>query len=197
MGADESTVADVFGDFDSDMGDAESSMNDSLRNACVLPKQARKTVTKILQPTFIEASGRTITDYTNHAKRYLNVIGLSSLDFRTPKADEHPLDFCKISDRHEVLKRIDDLDLIRYWEHLHVLHLLFGITLSTTYNNMDGDAIRVKLAEGGMHLNFSCRMYRREMRRGKFFLHEHLATAMSWSEEPIEILCKHIRRPFS
>ena len=34
-------------------------------------------------------------------------------------------------------------------------------------------------------------MYRRQIKRGKFFLHEHPATAMSWSEEPIDRLCKH------
>ena len=67
MDADESAVAEVFGDFDSDMGEAESAMVDSLKMAGVLPKHARKKVKKMLQPTFIEAYGRTITDYTNQA----------------------------------------------------------------------------------------------------------------------------------
>ena len=70
--AEESSIADVFGDFDSDMGDAESSMADSLKSAGVLPKQARKKTKRILQPTFVEAYGRTITDYTNQARRNLN-----------------------------------------------------------------------------------------------------------------------------
>ena len=78
MDADESAVADVFGDFDSDMGEAESAMVDSLKMAGVLPKHARKKVKKMLQPTLIEAYGRTITDYTNQARRNLNVKGLSS-----------------------------------------------------------------------------------------------------------------------
>ena len=51
MDADESTVADVFGNFESDMGDAESSRVDNLKFAGVLPRQARKKVNKILQPT--------------------------------------------------------------------------------------------------------------------------------------------------
>mgnify|MGYP000226873078 CR=1 FL=1 len=110
MDADESTVADVFDDFDSDTGDAESSTVDSLKIAGDLPKQARKKVKKMLQPTFIEAYGRTITDYTNQARRNLNVKGLSSLDFRTPKANGNPSDFRQRSDRHEALKLIDDLD---------------------------------------------------------------------------------------
>ena len=72
------------------MGEAESAMVDSLNMAGVLPKHARKMAKKILQPTFIEAYGRTITDYTNQAQRNLNVNGLSSLDFRTPKANGNP-----------------------------------------------------------------------------------------------------------
>ena len=57
-------------------------MVDSLKIAGVLPKHARKKIKKVLQPTVIEAYGRTITDYTNQARRNLNVKGLLSLDFR-------------------------------------------------------------------------------------------------------------------
>ena len=178
MEADEAAVADVFGDFDSDMGEAESAMVDSLKMAGVLPKHARKKAKKILQPTFIEAYGRTITDYTNQARRNLNVKGLSSLDFRTPKANGSPWDFRQRSDRHEALKLIDDLD--PDWVLGAPPCTAFSIwNYALNYKKMDADAVREKLAEGRMHLKFCCRMYRREIRRGKFFLHEHPATAMS------------------
>ena len=112
------------------MGEAESAMVDSLKMEGVLPKHARKKAEKIMQPTFIEAYGRTITDYTNQARRNLNVKGLSSLDFRTPKANGNPWDCRQRSDRHEALKLIDDLD--PDWVFLHAPPSPFGTTLSTT-----------------------------------------------------------------
>ena len=51
MDASESAVADIFGDFDDAMDDAETSMIDSLKVAGVMPKKARKTARKIMQPT--------------------------------------------------------------------------------------------------------------------------------------------------
>ena len=75
MDASESAVADIFGDFDDAMEDAETSMIDSLKMAGVTPKQIRKKARKIMQPTLIEAYGKTITDFTK-ARRNLNVKGL-------------------------------------------------------------------------------------------------------------------------
>ena len=106
-------VADMFGDFgdaqeaDSAM-EAESVMVDALMIAVVSPKRAKKKVNNLLNPTFIEIWGRTITDYTNASRRNLNVKGISSLDFRTPKADGTPWDFRKRSDRHAAMKLIED-----------------------------------------------------------------------------------------
>ena len=39
------------------------------------------------------------------------------------------------------------------------------------------------IEEGRQHLEFVCWMYRRQLRNGKWFLHEHPATAVSWSEK--------------
>ena len=62
--------------------------------AGAVPTQAGKKITTILQPTVIEAYGRAINDYAIEAKQNPNVKGLSPLDLRTPKADEHYWDFC-------------------------------------------------------------------------------------------------------
>ena len=43
MNASEPDVADIFGDFDDDMGDAESSMVDSLKVAGVVPKKSTES----------------------------------------------------------------------------------------------------------------------------------------------------------
>ena len=110
MDEDETKVADIFGDFDSDMEDGGASMMDSLRVCGVTSKRARKKIKGMIQPTFIEAYGRTITDYTNASRRNLNVKGLSSLDFRTPKANGAPWDFRRRSDRQAAIKLVDDLN---------------------------------------------------------------------------------------
>jgi hypothetical protein len=90
MDEDEANVAEVFGDFDSDMAEMESSMVDSLKIAGVLPRSARQKVKSMIRSTLVEAYGRTITDHTNQAKRNLNIRGLSSLDFCTLKPNGKP-----------------------------------------------------------------------------------------------------------
>ena len=136
-------------------------MIDSLEVAEAVSKQARKKVKNIWQPTFIEAYGKTVTDYTNQVRRDINVKALSSLALRSFKSNGAPWDFRTISDRHEALKMIDDLD--SDW--------VIGAppcTASSIWNyaldskKIDTDAIREKLGEGWIHrmnIRFCCRMY--------------------------------------
>ena len=55
---------------------------------------------------------------------------------------------------------------------------------------MDPEKVRAMIAEGRLHLNFMCSLHRRQVARGKCYLHEHPATALSWKEGPIEALMK-------
>ena len=138
------------------MDDAETSMMDSLKVAGVMPKKARKKVRGIMQPTFIEAYGKTITDFTK-ARRNLNVKGLSSLDFRTMKPNGNPWDFRQRSDRQEALKLIDDMG--PDWVIGAPPCTAFSIwNYAMNYKKMDAEAVRDKLAEGRIHLKFCCRM---------------------------------------
>ena len=113
--------------------------------------------------------------------------GLASLDFRTPKANGAPWDFRRRSDRHAALKLVEDLkpDWI-----LGAPPCTFFSTWNygMNYNKMDGETVRAKLAEGRQHLKFVCRLYKRQIKKGKFFLHEHPASALSWSEDSIKQL---------
>merc|ERR1712127_143156 len=88
----------------------ESAMVDSLKIAGVLPRRAKKKVKAMIKSTFVEACGKSITDHTNQARRNLNIKGLSSLDFRTLKANGQPWDFRQRSERHSALQLIEDLD---------------------------------------------------------------------------------------
>ena len=41
------------------------------------------------------------------------------------------------------------------------------------------------VSEGRQHLNFMAKIYRKQILRGKYFVHEHPATAVSWDEREI------------
>ena len=45
--------------------------------------------------------------------------------------------------------------------------------------------------EGRVHLEFMCKIYRRQMRAGRWLLHEHPATAVSWNEACINKLTEY------
>ena len=46
------------------------------------------------------------------------------------------------------------------------------------------------LAKARRHVKFCCSLYRHQIDKHRYFLHEHPATALSWREEQIEALCK-------
>ena len=84
-----------------------------------------------------------------------------------------------MSDRHEALQLITDLEP-EWVLGAPPCTASYIWSYGLNYQKMDGEAVRAKLAEGRMHLKFCCRMYRRQIKRGKLFLHEPPATAMSW-----------------
>ena len=55
---------------------------------------------------------------------------------------------------------------------------------------MKPEDVRLKLEEGRLHLEFVTTLYKDQIKRGKYFLHEHPATALSWKEDSIEKLIK-------
>lgn len=56
---------------------------------------------------------------------------------------------------------------------------------------MDPAKVESMIKEGVQHLKFVCSLYRKQIRRGNFFLHEHPATAVSRREEDIKAITKH------
>ena len=53
------------------------------------------------------------------------------------------------------------------------------------YRKMDPEKVRIAIEEGVRHLEFCCKLYRRQLARGKHFLHEHPARALSWKHPQI------------
>ena len=192
----EMDVADLFFDSgDADMADAagptESDMIDALTVAGVRPDKAAEFVHSICSvsspATFMELYGRSISDHADANRRNLNVEGLGALDLRTLKPNGEAWNFCKRADRklaREMIERQDPDWIIgappctafSIWNH--------GIN----FKKMDREKVREMLHEGRLHLSFVCSIYRMQMKKNKWFLHEHPATAMSWREDDIEAI---------
>ena len=112
-----------------------------------------------------------------------------SLDFTAPSPDGSVWDFTKL----EMRKRA--LDLFRSQRP----YLLIGSPPCTAFSNLQnfnrcrpgGDA---KVDEwqriGRVHLAFCCTLYRKQLRAGRYFLHEHPNSASSWKVDCIKELSK-------
>jgi hypothetical protein len=53
---------------------------------------------------------------------------------------------------------------------------------------MDPSVVAKMLEDGRMHLRCCAKLYRRQLRGNRHFLHEHPATAFSWREPDIDAL---------
>ena len=137
--------------------------------------------------TFIEVYGRSIRDQSLLTRRNLNVEGLNAFDLRPTKPDGQPWDFCKREDRKLARKMVDEQQ--PEWIVGAPPCTPFSIwNYAMNYPKMDPDRVRAMVAEGRIHLNFVCSLYGKQVLAGRFDLHEHPATALSWKEGVIEAL---------
>ena len=140
--------------------------------------------------TLVEVFGRGgISDEANGPRRALNIQGLAALDIRTLKPNGEPWDFNKRADRNEARNLIDKLEPT--WLIGSPPCTAFSIwNRNMNYPKMDRDRVNELIAEGQKHLQFVASLYRKQMRAGRHFLHEHPASALSWSEKVISSLAK-------
>ena len=58
----------------------------------------------------------------------------------------------------------------------------------------DMEAVKEKkLEEVKRHLEFCCKLYRMQMERGMYFIHEHPKKALSWEEHSVKALLRDFR----
>ena len=120
-------------------------------------------------------------------RRNLNVEGLNALGLRTTKPDGQPWDFCKREDGKLARQIVDEQQ--PEWIVGAPPCTPFSIwNYAMNYPKMNPDRVRAMVAEGRIHLNFVCSLYRKQIPAGRIYLHEHPATALSWKEEVIEAL---------
>ena len=97
-------------------------------------------------------------------------IGISKVsDLRTLIPDARPWDFTLRADRRLARGLLDQDDTD--W--------LIGKIYDMNHPKMDQEEMRKAVDQGRTHLNFVVSLYRKQMLKGKHFLHEHPATAAS------------------
>ena len=196
LGRDEGDVADMF--MDNDEGVTEEGMVESLRVAGLSNNDAQQVSSKMYafkseaQATFMEVYGRSIFYQSHIQRRNLNVQGLGALDLRTTKPNGQPWDFCTKADRQlarDMLNRLQPDWVIgappctpfSIWNH------------GLNFKKMSPAKVKKMIDEGIVHLRFVCSLYRKQLRAGRYFLHEHPATAVSWREDDIKNIASHPR----
>ena len=183
----EEDIADLYAP-SSDDEDVVSHLVNALSLAGVEPTIAAVKAKHIVNPdasTFLELYGRgSICREANEGRRDLNVRGLGALDLRTTKPDGSSWDFTKRSDRREAR------DMIRRLEPDFIIgsppctpYCSWNVHMN--YRKMDPQRVRAMLEEGRCHLQFMAGIYRMQMQGGRYFVHEHPATALSWNERCI------------
>ena len=176
--------AEVFGNFDED--DEEQRVANALLLCGVKEGIAQRKAADMVAPskaTFVEMYGRgAIMREANTTRRDLNVEGLAALDLRTSKPDGSAWNFNLKGDRQMAMDLIDKEDP----------YFVIGSPPCTAFcawntkmnfRKMDQDQVAEVIREGQRHLNFMIRIYRKQMQKGRCFVHEHPASAVSWNEK--------------
>ena len=174
-------------DFDDPMVSTLVSMGCDRREA----KDRINSMRRQKQATFMEVYGRgSINEYANSSRRNLGLRGIGALDLRTLKADGSAWDFSKKADRRLARELIDREE--PDWLIGSPPCTSFSIwNQSMNFPKMDPQRVQKEMEEGRTHLRFMASLYRKQLLKGKLFLHEHPATATSWKEPEIEALLSH------
>ena len=96
--------------------------------------------------------------------------GLAAIDLRTVKDNGTPWNFSLKKDRKEAIRLVDELDPT--WIVGSPLCTAFSQwNVSMNYPKMDHEAVKGKIAEGEVHLEFVAKFYRKQYNRGRDFFH--------------------------
>ena len=186
----DSVIDDMIADneFDHDNPSAQYGMDiDMLLALGVEPIEASRYVYKLMrhdaEKTFYEAYGR--GGLTKEAKKsHFNVKGLQALDLACAKSDGAHWDFSKPSDQREAIALIE-ADNPDWIVGSPPCTPFSPLNVGLNFPKMNKAEVKRRVDEGLIHLKFVCRLYKRQIQRGKFFLHEHPHGALSWRTKPI------------
>ena len=134
--------------------------------------------------------GGAICKEANGPRRNLNVKGLSSMDLRTCKPDGNPWNFDLREDRRLAREMIDKEEPT--WLIGSPPCTAFSLwNVAMNYPKApDQEAVKEAIARGRRHLRFCTSLYRKQLKAGRHFVHEHPATALSWKDSHIMSLAR-------
>ena len=138
--------------------------------------------------TFVEAFGRgSLIKEAAAQRRNLNLKGLHAMDLRTFRDDGAPWDFSKREHRHDARRMLATEK--PHWVIGSPPCTAFSIwNVGINFKKMDPVKVAAMIQEGRAHLQFCAELYRKQLKGGRHFLHEHPATAVSWREPCIDSL---------
>ena len=140
--------------------------------------------------TFMELYGRgKIVEEANTNLRSLNVKGLDAFDCRTFRPDNVPWDFNRKADR-KMARDIVDSKSPRWIVGSPPCTAFCQWNIGINKDKMDPVDFIKRKEEGKRHLSFACKMYKRQIDSGNYFVHEHPAGASSWKDPEIQRLRK-------
>ena len=140
-----------------------------------------------LQPVLKSMGLGGIVNMANSSKRNLNVKGLKAIDLRKTRPDGQYWDLSLKIHRRETLRLIDT-------EQPDWVIVGPPCTQFSSLNNwlnhkkMGREKLDRHMKEAIGHLRFACRLYKRQLARGRWLLHEHPLTASSWQTPEIKAL---------
>ena len=166
-------------------------MVDSLMAAGAKSTHAHTHVNKMFSfkhATFVELYGRgKIVEEANLNLRSLNVRGIGAFDCRTLRPDQVPWNFNRKADR-KMARDILDTDDPKWVVGSPPCTAFCQWNLGINRDKMDPVEYLKMKEEGRRHLGFACKMYKRQIDAGNYFIHEHPAGASSWNEPNIKQL---------
>jgi hypothetical protein len=138
--------------------------------------ETHHVVTEIYSPPRVAAAAE------KHAS--LNVKAGVSYDLLTCASDGLPWDFSKGGARARCRREIaQQKPMLVVGSPPCTPFSAWNVNMN--YPKMDSEDVRRRRAEGMVHLAFSAEIYATQVRGGRYFLHEHPATADSWAQDPM------------
>lgn len=138
-------------------------------------RYVRKSTHHASAITFQEACGRGgLTEEVR--KSSFNIKGMRSFDFARRSDDGSHWDLSRQADMQEALRLLES-DNPGWAIGSTPCTALSLLNVGLNYPKIDRKEVKRRIKEGSVHFKIVCQVYRRQIRHGKFCLHEHPSTA--------------------
>lgn len=139
-------------------------------------------ISKTPPPTFLERYGRgRLNELANCRRRNLNCKGLGALDLRTTRPDGTAWGFRRKQHREDALAMVM-MTKPKWVIGSPPCTAWCAWNWHINYRKLPAHNVHARISERRLHLDFMMQIYNLQRAGGRYFLHEHPATAVSWDE---------------